>query len=168
MVKIQRINMKLNQWWISKKLISAAYRSKKITNLPASIVASQAILETGWLKYIPKDINTGETSNNLFGIKARENMPHVTCITHEYYNGVRTKTFARFRKYKNYEESFIDYGKLILENPRYKKAVEVKDDPRAYIKEIVKAGYCTAPDYVRMIIIIAENCKFIPKKKVES
>lgn len=155
--------MNLRQWYISKKLIKEAYKAKKVTGLPASIVASQAILETGWLKSIPKDINTGENSHNLFGIKARESQPHVNCITHEYYNGVKVKTLARFRKYKNYEESFIDYGNLILNNIRYKKAVEFRHNPKAYIQEIWKAGYATDPLYVSKVIQIAENCGYIKK-----
>lgn len=156
--------MNIRQWYISKILIKEAYKAKKITGLPASIVASQAILETGWLKSIPKDFNTNETSNNLFGIKAKKNMSYVFCYTHEYINDKKIKTLARFRKYKNYEESFIDYGKLILENPRYKKAVGVRDNPREYIQEIWKAGYATDPNYVSKVIQIAENCRYIPKE----
>ncbi len=157
--------MTLYQWYVSKVLIKAAYKAKAITRLPASIIASQAILETGWLKSIPKDMKTKENSYNLFGIKARESYPHIHCITHEYINGVKIKTIAKFRKYKNYEESFLDYGKLILETPRYKKAVEVKDNPKEYIKEIWKAGYATDPLYVEKVLAIAENCKFLPKEK---
>ena len=156
----------LKQWWISRNLLSQAYKAKAITGLPASIVSAMAILETGWLKSIPVDFQTGEKSHNLFGIKAKVSQPHVNSITHEYYSGVKVRTFARFRKYKNYEESFVDYGNLILGNPRYKKAVEVKGDPRKYIEELVKAGYCTDPDYVSKILAIAENCGFIPKEKV--
>jgi type VI secretion system secreted protein VgrG len=156
--------MNFRQWWIAKILITSAYKAKKITGLPASIVAAQAILETGWLKSIPKDFNTNEISNNLFGIKAKKTIPYVFCYTHEYYDGVRIKTLARFRKYKNYEESFVDYGNLILNNIRYKKAVAIKDNPREYIKEIWRAGYATDPLYVSKVIQIAEMCGFIPKE----
>jgi len=155
--------MNIRQWYISKVLIKAAYKAKKITGLPASIVASQAVLETGWLLSIPKDMGNGETSNNLFGIKASR-QPYVECMTHEYIRGVKVGVLAKFKKYKNYEESFIAYGKLILENPRYKKAVAVRDDPREYIKEIWKAGYATDPNYPQKVIGIAEQCGFIPKK----
>jgi flagellar protein FlgJ len=155
-------DMNFRQWWIAKILITSAYRAKKVTGLPASIVASQAILETGWLKYIPEDVITHETSNNLFGIKANR-PPYVLCKTHEYIKGVKVECLAKFKKYKNYEESFVAYGNLILNNSRYKKAVAVKDDPRKYIKEIWKAGYATDPLYVSKVIQIAENCGFIPK-----
>ena len=156
-------DMNIRQWYISKILIKAAYKAKKITGLPASIVASQAILETGWLKFIPKDIDTGETSYNLFGIKAHTH-PYVECMTSEYIKGVKVGVLAKFKKYRNYEESFVSYGKLILENPRYKKAVAVKDNPREYIKAIVECGYCTDPNYVSKILVIAENCGFIKKE----
>ena len=155
-------DMNIRQWYISKVLIKAAYRAKKITGLPASIVASQAILETGWLKFIPKDIDTGEISYNLFGIKAHTH-PYIECMTHEDIRGVKVGVLAKFKKYRNYEESFIAYGKLILESPRYKKAVAVKDDPREYIKEIWKAGYASDPNYVSKVIQIAEMCGYIPK-----
>jgi flagellum-specific peptidoglycan hydrolase FlgJ len=155
-------DMNIRQWYISKVLITSAYRAKKITGLPASIVSAQCILETNWLKSIPKDIDTEETSNNLFGIKAHTH-PYVECMTTEYIKGVKVGVLAKFKKYRNYEESFVSYGKLILENERYKKAVAVKDNPREYIKEIFKAGYATDPDYPQKVIGIAENCGYIPK-----
>ena len=158
--------MNIRQWWISRNLLRQAYKAKAITGLPASILASQCVLETGWLKFVPKDYNTNENSYNLFGIKAKVSQPHVNSITHEYYDGVKVRTFARFRKYKNYEESFIDYGNLILGNPRYKEAVANKGDPRKYVEEIWKAGYATDPAYVSKVIQIAENCGYIPKEKV--
>jgi len=164
--------MNIKQWWIARKLIKEAYKAKKITGLPASIVASQAILETGWLRYIPKDYITGETSNNLFGIKFFNDhttpyihIPYVECYTHEYYNGKYVSVLAKFRKYKSYEESFIDYGNLILKAKRYKEAVANKGDARAYIYELWKAGYATSPDYPQKILRVAECCKFIPKER---
>ena len=159
--------MNIKQWWIAKNLIKQAYEAKKITGLPASIVASQAILETGWLKYIPQDYQTGETSNNLFGIKSfSENIPYVECWTHEFYDGKYVSVLAKFRKYKNYKESFIDYGNLILKANRYKKAVANKDHPITYIYEIWKAGYATSPDYPQKILRVAECCGFIPREGI--
>jgi len=154
--------MNIRQWYISKVLIKAAYKAKKINKLPASIVAAQAILESGWLKSIPKDIDTEETSNNLFGIKAHTH-PYVECMTTEYIKGVKVGVLAKFKKYRNYEESFVSYGNLILNNERYKKAVAVRDNPREYIQEIWKAGYATDPDYVSKVIQIAVQCGFLPK-----
>lgn len=72
---------------------------------------------------------------------------------------------AIFRKYKTFVESFIDYGDFILNNPRYKKAVKFKNNPRKYIYELWKAGYATDPHYVRKVLDIAEQCEFISKEK---
>ena len=156
--------MNIKQWLIARSLINQAYEAKKVTGLPASIIASQAILETGWLSYIPKDYQTGENSNNLFGIKSfSEDIPYIECYTHEYYYGKYVSVLAKFRKYKSYKESFIDYGNLILKANRYKKAVANKDHPITYIYELWKAGYATSPDYPEKILQIARQCNFIPK-----
>jgi len=156
--------MNVRQWYVSKVLIKAAYKAKKVNGLPASIMAAQAIWETGWLKHIPKDINTGEVSNNLFGIKASIH-PYVWSISPELFKGKYVDKLSKFKKFKNYEESFVGYGNLILNNSRYSKAVEDKNDPRQYIEEIWKAGYCTDSHlYVEGVISIAEMCGFIPKE----
>jgi len=157
--------MNIKQWWFSRKIIKQAYEAKKITGLPASILASQAILETGWGRYIPIDINTGKFSYNLFGIKGKGSNGFVEVYTHEYINGKKIRIIAKFRAYTSYTESFMDYGNLILNNKRYKKAVANKNNPRAYIWELWKAGYATSPDYPQKILKIAECCKFIPKEK---
>lgn len=156
--------MNLRPWLFAKKMISEAYKSKRITNLPASIVASQAILETGWGRYIPVDIDTGKFSFNLFGIKGIGTNGSVKIYTHEFVNGKKIRIIADFRAYHNYKESFIDYGKLILYNNRYKGAVKNRNDARKYIKELVKAGYATDPLYSQKVIQIAEQCKFLRRE----
>ena len=159
--------MNISQWLIARKLISAAYESKAVTGLPASILAAQCILETGWLKSIPRDYITGETSNNLFGIKSfNDIIPYIECVTHEYYKGEYISIIAKFRKYKSHKDSFIDYGNLILRTDRYKKAVANKNNERAYILELWKAGYATDPQYPYKVLAIAEQCGYIPKAKV--
>ena len=155
--------MNISQWWFSKKIIKQAYEAKKITNLPASILASQCILETGWGKHIPIDINTGDFSYNLFGIKSRKK-PYVLSYSPEFEGGKWVVRLSKFRKYSNYAESFIDYGNLILGNERYMKAVANRNNARAYIWELWRAGYATDPDYPKKVLRIAEQCKFIPKE----
>ena len=158
--------MNIKQWLFAKKIIGQAYESKLTTGLPASILAAQCILETGWGKYIPIDIETGKFSYNLFGIKGTGTNGSVDIYTHEYIKGEKVRIIAKFRAYHNYVESFTDYGNLILGNPRYKKAVAVKNNPREYIRELWLAGYATDINYPAKVIQIAEQCKFIPKVKV--
>ena len=145
----------------AKMIIMEAYRAKKITGLPASIFASQCILETGWGKYIPTDMYTGKFSYNLFGIKGIGNNGFVEIYTHEYVNGKRIRIKAKFRAYNSYAESFIDYGNLILKSERYVLAVIFRNYPKRYIYELWKAGYATDPLYVEKVILIAIRCKFI-------
>ena len=102
-------------------------------------------------------------SYNLFGIKGEGNNGSVEIWTHEYIRGERVKIKAKFRAYKCYADSFIDYGNLILGAKRYKQAVINKGDPRKYIECIWKAGYATDPNYPSKVLAIAEQMGWIKK-----
>lgn len=143
------------------KVLAQAYMAKAKTGLPASILAAQCILETGWGKYVPVCRKTGKYSYNLFGIKGKGSNGSVEIWTHEFINGEKVKVIAEFRAYNDYAESFVDYGNLILGKKRYKNAVINKGDPEKYIWEIWKAGYATDPEYPKKILRIARGCKFI-------
>jgi flagellar protein FlgJ len=117
-------------------------------------LVAQAALETGWLAHPIKDKRTGLNSYNLFGIKWTGLGEYVISDTIEYINGKVVHTEAKFRAYKDYAESFEDYCRFIVENPRYKEALAVKNDPEAYIKALQKAGYATDPQYAAKIISI--------------
>lgn len=145
----------------AKEILIQAYIAKAKTGLPASILAAQCILETGWGKHIPVCRKTGKYSYNLFGIKGKGTNGSVEIITHEYIAGEKIKIIGEFRAYNNYSESFIDYGNLILGAKRYKQAVINKGDPEKYIQAIWKAGYATDPKYPEKILKIARQCKFI-------
>jgi len=145
----------------AKKVLNEAYKAKKVTGLPASILAAQCILETGWGNHIPIDIYSGKFSYNLFGIKGKGIDGSVNIYTHEYVNGKKIKILSKFRAYKDYAESFIDYGNLILGAKRYKDAVINKGDPEKYIRAIWKAGYATDPKYPDKILRIARQCNFM-------
>jgi len=153
------------QWNFAQHILALAYEAKKTTGLPASIVAAQCILESGWGKHCANDCTTGEPSNNYFGIKSDGSQPYVTCYTYEYYNGKYIKVLAKFRKYDTLLESLIDYGNFIHGNPRYWRAVAWRLDARRYIQEIWLAGYATSPNYVWKVLRIAEMCEFLPKKE---
>jgi len=148
----------------AKKILNEAYKAKKVTGLPASILAAQCILETGWGRSIPTDIHSEKFSYNLFGIKGEGTNGSVSVYTYEYVNGKKIKIIAKFRAYNDYAESFIDYGNLILGAKRYKEAVINKGDAEKYIYEIWKAGYATDPKYPEKILKIADQCGFIPKR----
>jgi len=149
----------LQQREFAQLVLKMSYEAKETTGLPASIVAAQCILESGWGEH--------SIANNYFGIKSDGTQPYVLSLTWEYDNNAKSyyRKVAKFRKYDSLLESLIDYGNFIYENPRYAKAIADRLNPVRYIQEIWKAGYATSPSYVRKILDIAEMCKFLTVSK---
>ncbi len=118
---------------------------------PRALVA-QAALETGWGQHVIRR-GDGTSSHNLFGIKASPGWQgdRVRLPTLEYRDGVPRREMAEFRAYGSLEESFEDYANFLKRNPRYGRALEVSDDPEAYIRELQRAGYATDPAYAEKI-----------------
>ncbi len=46
----------------------------------------------------------------------------------------------KFRAYASYAESFIDYAKMVANNPRYEKAVQVAGDAIKYASRDGQVG----------------------------
>lgn len=148
----------------AQMVLKYAYEAKKVTGLPASIVAAQCILESGWGKHIPRG------SNNYFGIKSDGTQPYVLSITYEWDNKEKAyyRVIAKFRKYESLKESIADYGRFIYENPRYRQAIANRVNPVKYILEIQYAGYATCPTYAEKILRIAELCQFLTISKFDN
>ena len=74
------------------------------TGILASLTAAQAFIESN-------KGNSGLTqkANNLFGIKGEYNGQYVRMLTTEYYNGVKQRVYANFRKYPSWQESIADH-----------------------------------------------------------
>jgi len=126
-------------------------KSKIMSKLLPSVIISQAILETGWLRHCK--------GNNIFGIKWTRNCKFEfnEISTYEWIDGVKTPKICLFRKYKNYSESFSDYAKLITSLKRYRPVVAAPNYKVA-CKELYNCGYCTDPEYpVKLISIIQNN-----------
>lgn len=127
-----------------------------------SLTAAQAVLESGWGKYAPH--------NALFGIKADRSWKGRSFSSktqEEYEAGVLTDIVDRFRAYDSWEDSILDHGKFLNENPRYAKVIGETDYKKAcqYIKD---AGYATDSTYVDKLIQIIEYNKLYewdPKEK---
>jgi len=140
-----------------------ALKSQAKTGVPAAIIIAQACLETGYGKFLCKDIITGKNSLNLFNIKGDGPNGFVWCWTTEYYNGVKQKVKAKFRAYRNYEESFIDHAKL-LQKPRYAPCMVVKDDPIAFAQKLQECGYATDPNYADKLIRVMKTFNLLNLK----
>ena len=119
------------------------------------ILIAQAALETGWGKHIMGGTQ-GRSSWNLFGVKASQgwNGDTVTHRTVEVLGGKPVQINAGFRAYDDPGQAFDDYADFILGNPRYQQAIEKASDPRAYVRELQRAGYATDPHYAQKILQI--------------
>lgn len=126
---------------------------------PHALLA-QAALETGWGKAVPGNA-AGESSNNLFGIKAGSQWPGATVKvpTLEFEDGVAVRKVDTFRSYDSAADSFRDYARLIRDNPRYEDAVGSGQNVASFASALQQGGYATDPDYARKIVAIANEIR---------
>lgn len=125
--------------------------------VPANVLLAQSALETGWGNKVIQ-YNNGESSHNLFGIKAdsRWHGEQVNVSSLEYVNGKAKREFSNFRVYESYQESFEDYVDFIKTNDRYREALK-NNDGEGYVTALQNAGYATDPQYAKKIINIVER-----------
>jgi len=144
-----------------QSLLPAAQKAAAHLGLEPLALVAQAALETGWGQRMFKSSN-GQSSNNLFGIKAHANWQGQVAVvdTLEYRSGVAQKEKARFRAYDSAEQSLQDYVNLIQSNPRYQAALAVASDTKAYFQRLQAAGYATDPNYAQKISAVMEGSSF--------
>jgi flagellar protein FlgJ len=135
-----------------KSLWAYASKAAQALGVNPEVLIAQSALETGWGKKILTD-NRGQSSHNLFGIKADVNWrgARVKTSTLEYENGIAVRNRAEFRAYDSFEASFEDYVDFLRGNPRYRSALTQAHDPRAYLEALQNAGYATDPHYADKI-----------------
>jgi flagellar protein FlgJ len=138
-----------------ERLAAPAQAASAATGIPARFIIGQAALESGWGKREIKHAN-GETSHNIFGIKATPGWTGktVNSVTTEYVNGQPKKVVERFRAYDSYEDALTDYASVIKNNPRYAPVVEASRDVAGFAHGMQKAGYATDPQYAKKLISI--------------
>lgn len=131
--------------------------AQKLGTTPEAIIAIAA-LETGWGSHVAQQTD-GRSSNNLFGIKADRSWKssRVYASTLEYESGAMHRRQEPFRSYHSPAESVADFARFIQENPRYGKALENAADPKAFIRELHKAGYATDPNYSQKVNSVMEQ-----------
>lgn len=120
-----------------------------------SLTISQATCESGGGKSL-----LASEYNNLFGFKWTKGCgyDYVELWTSEFVDGRYIRVKARFRRYKNWNESLEDYGRLIGTTKRYAPVRRCKD----YIcatEQIRRCGYATSPTYTQTLRRIIEQYK---------
>lgn len=128
-------------------------------------VLAQAVLETGWGKRLIRT-EQGETSFNLFGVKATGwNGDVVDTATREFQGGRFLEKSEAFRVYDSLESAVGDYVDVLRGSSRYNQlfsgAQEIAGDAlqqvRRFADTLQKGGYATDPGYADKIVAVARS-----------
>ena len=142
----------------ARSLSALAVTTGKKLGVDPAVLIAQAALETGWGTHVIKN-EKGQTSNNLFNIKAGSHWvgPTVAANTVEFVGGEKGVEAAHFRAYATPAESFSDYAKFIQSNARYSGALAHGTSTQKYAQRLQDAGYATDPNYAQKIARIAQQ-----------
>lgn len=123
------------------KITPYAIEDMKKNKILASLTIAQAFIESN-------KGNSGLTTkaNNLFGIKGKYNGQSVNMLTTEYYNGVKCKVYADFRKYPSWLESLNDHSAFLMKYKRYASIIG-ETDYKVACQKMGASGYATSPTY---------------------
>lgn len=139
---------------IIKQLLPGALLAFKQYGVLPSVTIAQAILETGWLRFVK--------GNNIFGIKWTKGCGFEVqeFLTNEWIDGVKVSMMAKFRKYNSIEESILDYGNF-LNGTRYRGVLSSSGYKEACVN-LYKCGYSTDIEYAsKLIKLIQENKLYV-------
>lgn len=139
-----------NQDFINRVLPGAKKTFQKYGIFP-SITIAQAINESGW-----GGSSLAKTDKNLFGIKYPGNHDPSLKISKGTW---ATDDGGYYTHYESWDDSIIDHGYFLKNNPRYTQAgVFNAKNPQDQMKAIQAAGYASASDYVDYTLeIIKDN-----------
>jgi flagellar protein FlgJ len=141
-----------------RSLLPKARETARQLGVSVRGLLAQMALETGWGRHVPPT-RTGESSHNLFGIKAGRGWQGETTTlqTLELEDGVLQRRQARFRVYDDPGRSLEDYAALLQNNARYGEVLGSGDSVQRFATGLQAAGYATDPDYADKIQSIANG-----------
>jgi type VI secretion system secreted protein VgrG len=151
--KTNKIKLPLSKSEFVNLVYEEAKKEQEMSGVPAGVTTAQAILETGYGKAVPTDIETGRYSYNLFGIKAHGAANFVTVWTHEEINGSRVRIKDKFMAYDSFEDSIRGRTSFFVKNKRYSSLFESKDSER-WANGLQEKGYATDSKYAEKLINI--------------
>lgn len=133
-----------------------ARKAARQLGVAPELVSAHAALESGWGQR-PLRMGDGAGSHNLFGLKAGAGWQGATsdAATTEYVNGAALATRERFRAYPDAASAFDDYARLLLDNPRYRGALNTGSDAQAFAAGLARGGYATDPAYAAKLSKVA-------------
>ena len=135
-----------------KKVSVVAIENYDEYRILPSLAVAQASLESGWGK--------SHIQNNIYGIKAGKSWTGKIAIrkTREWDGTKYIINEARFRAYDSFEDSVLDYLKLLGKAKRYERIRDTKDYKEA-CRLIYECGYATDPKYSEKLVKIIETNK---------
>lgn len=135
----------------------AEQAAERLDVAPEGLVA-QAALETGWGRHVMQR-SDGESSNNLFGIKASSSWAGATAArsTLEYRDDLPRLENAQFRAYPDIAATFDDYVDVVGGQPRYDSVRGSGHDVAAFAHALQDAGYATDPAYADKISAVLNS-----------
>jgi flagellum-specific peptidoglycan hydrolase FlgJ len=168
---------------LPKDFVKAFYpfakQTEQKTGISAIAILAQAALESGWGEKAPgnmffgiKDTDGLNGNEQLlttteYSTKPNLKFPQIIAIVPVTRRGIPMFKYTvkdYFRKYATPEESFTEHGNFFLKNPRYQKALAVKNDPYRFVEEIATAGYATGPAYADLLKLLIKSIeKHLPK-----
>lgn len=136
---------------ITEEMVIAAIKSYETYGVPTGLTLAQIILESSG-SYEGGLSQLAYECKNLFGIKGEGPAGSKEYETKEQRSdgSVHTVT-AKFRKYRSYEESIMEHGKL-LTSGRYKAYTAKATTTDEWTKAIHNAGYATDTSYSTKLI----------------
>ena len=139
------------------KLAASAQAASQTTGVPARFIIGQAALESGWGKREIMKAN-GETSHNVFGIKAGKDWTGktVTTMTTEYRDGKPQRVVEKFRAYARTTKRWPIMS-TAESNPRYAQVLNGSHDAAGFAIGMQRAGYATDPHYAKKLMSIMDR-----------
>ena len=129
-----------------EKLKPMAITDMRETGILASLTGAQGFIESS-----KGNSKLTQNANNLFGIKGFYNGQSVRMWTTEYYNGVKKRVLADFRKYPTWLDSVNDHSSLFNRLSRYKNLRGETNYVKA-CNNVSADGYATSPVYATTLL----------------
>jgi len=162
-----------------RKFYPEAKKVEKETGISALAMLAQSAGESGWkpgpgnMMFGIKDIDGLNGNEQLIRTKEYLSSPDAKFpVIHSVTKVMKGKIVMYkydcetwFRKYDTPADSFRHYAEFIFKNPRYKKALAVREIPELYLKEIARAGYATGMNYetymLQMLKSVVKRLKYL-------
>lgn len=153
-----------------QKLAPYAQRAAAALGVSADTLIAQAALETGWGQHVVHGVartssnsesTQGDSSNNLFGVKAGATWQGATAsaTTTEYSGGTPERIAQAFRTYGSVQQGVSDYVSLLQGRSAYAGALGSGTDAQAFASALQRGGYATDPHYVEKLVATTDSVR---------